>query len=69
MLAFRTVQQSNYCVGYLLFQASGRGRGWRAGEVLVDLAGDVALEAAQDVELGRAPTLIWDTGSEHVIGS
>ena len=26
----------------------------RAGEVLVDLAGDVALEAAQDVELGQA---------------
>jgi hypothetical protein len=36
----------------LLFQASRRGCGWRAGEVLVDLAGDVALQAAQDVEFG-----------------
>jgi hypothetical protein len=30
------------------------GRRWRAGEVGVDLAGDVALQAAQDVEFGEA---------------
>ena len=37
----------------LLLWASGRGWRWRAGEVLVDLAGAGALQAAQDVELGE----------------
>ena len=36
------------------FWASGRGGWWRVGEVVVDLAGDVALEVAEDVELGQA---------------
>ena len=34
-------------------QAGGGGGRW-AGEVGVDLAGDVVLQAAQDVELGQA---------------
>ena len=47
-------QQSNHCVRCLLFRASGSGgRGWTC-EVQVDLAGDVAFQAAEDVELGQA---------------
>ena len=38
----------------LLFWASGRRDGWWVGEVVVDLAGDVALQTAHDVELGQA---------------
>src|SRR5215204_634402 len=54
MLAFRSVGKSDDSARCLLFWASGGGGGWWACEVGVDLAGDVALQTAQDVELGQA---------------
>jgi len=66
MLAFRSVVSVLVrFVDASYFGQGGRGGGWWACEVVVDLAGDVALQPAHDVELGQAlvgPLLDIDPG-------
>src|SRR5215217_3271867 len=54
MPAFRSVVSVLVRSRCLLFRASRRGYEWRACGRVGDLSGGVAIEAAQDVELGQA---------------